>query len=554
MNCLRKNISLSVVFTLLQTACSTTPIVRLNPTNSSNAGASMTAAMHYLDTTRTAYRDSIGEQMEKESMLASALVGAGALVAILAAGTAHSDAILGVAAIGGTAYTLGNMNLRRQRVLTYQAGVEALNCAQRAVIPFDVPQNEAKELADLLNQLETSRRTLATIASRAQALRDALPERSLDRPPLDLTIALAGETRQAADNSLKSGRQYVASVTRASRELSTAVNRIDAAVVRSVIDSTPDLTNVPKLIAGLAGMMGSFAPGSGLETRITDGLGKLATAKSSNGQTDAQKMNQELAAAVLETATLSASVNDRLAGRVTAWSEDAFKDCGVAQVVADLAVSPPSLSFVAGVETRRVVEIGGGVKPYFIEVDGTVVDGFNLKPPIRFDNRAEVFVSSKVIASHNLNLRVSDSSPTAKVLNIPVAITAAVSAPAPAASAPKPATSAAKSAAPLPKPASSAHKNASPSAAAPSIDQALAILMPKGQFTHSGKAFLITAIPAKVGAASISIGVRCPAGDTTKYSQANLASSLMAQAGISEGPPKPAWGLKFAADGSCLAD
>lgn len=544
MNRLRTEAVLAVACAMTLASCSIAPVVRWKPESPASSGVSMTGAIQYMDTARTAYRDAVADQMDREANLSSALVGAGALVAILAASTAHHDAVFGVAALGGTAYALGNMNLRRQRVLTYQAGVEALNCAQRAVIPFDIPQDEAVELAKQLNLLDTSRLTLSATMARAQGLRDTLPAGSLEKPSLDEALALAVQTRQAADNTLRSGRQYVASVNRASRELVAAVDRIDAAVTRSVIDGMPDLSNVPKVISGLAGMMGGFAPGSVMETRVTEGLAKVATAKSDSAATPAQKITQQLAADALATASLTSTVNDRLAGRVTAWPEEAFKDCGVAQVVAELSLTPSSLNFVSGVEAKRVIEISGGIKPYFIEVDGQLVDGVSLKPPIRFDNRAEVSISSKVSESYNLNLRVSDSSPTAKVLSMPLAIASAAtpSVPKIVASAPKPVASAQK------VPASGARTGAA------AIDQAVAKLGKKGQFVHTGKTFVINNTPTKTDATTISLGVTCPPSDATKYNQADLAASLLAQADVRASSPKPEFSLKFKAVGSCLAD
>jgi hypothetical protein len=540
MSSLRKEVVLVVACAVALASCSTAPIARWKRESPATSGVSMTGALGYLDTARTAYRDAVADQMDREASLSSALVVGGALVAILAASRAPRDAIFGVAAIGGTSYALGNMSLRRQRVLTYQAGVEALNCAQRAVIPFDIPQDEAQALVKSLNALDSSRLTLVDTLARAQSIRDGLPAGSQEKAPLDTAISLAMQTRAAADSTMKSGRQFVGSLNRASRELVAAVDRIDAAVTRSVIDGSPDLSNVPKVIAGLAGMMGIFAPG--VEGRVTDGLASYATAtaKSDLTQTPAQKIMQQLAIDALATASLTSSVNDRLANRVTAWPEDAFKDCGVAQVVTDLTVDPASLNFVAGVESHKGFDIAGGVKPYFVQLDGQVVDGVNVRSPVRFDNHVEVTVLSNVTDSYSLTLRVTDSSPTARVLNMTMAI-------APAAAASSPAAAASK-----PRPPSSAPKEAGTGTGKKAIDLALDKLGAKGQFIHAGKTFIVSPKPALSDATTISLGVTCPPGDTTKYRQADLAASLITQAQVNAGPPKPAWNIRIT--GACLAD
>lgn len=531
---------------LALSACSTAPVVTWRRDDGAVSGRDMPQAMQYLQTARNAYRGAVAQQMADESGLATMLVGTGALVALLAAGGAHRDAILGATAIGGTAYAFGNMNLRRTRVLTYQAGVEALNCAQRAVIPFDMPADELAALSRDLDQLEGSRARLNAARHGADQVRGLTSGN--DRARLDQAIALADEVAQSAARSLRAGREFAGASRRASRELVAAVDRIDAAVVRSVIDTTPDLSNVPKVIGGLAGMMGSFAPGAGLDNVLATALSGAAarsnaiTAKSAAGQ-QPTRVDQEVRAlsdATIETGNLVGAVNARLAGRATAWPEDAFRDCGVTQVVSALSVDPASLAFAPGVARTRSIEIAGGVKPYFVELDGGPIDGISLKPPLRFDSRAEVSVSSTVTGTHALSLRVLDSSPTARSISVPVTVAPPAAAPAPAANA-----SAAKPGAAAPKPA----KPAAP-AAGTGMSQAAQALQNKGQFTFGGKPYVIVAVGPASGTV-LPIQVNCPAG-ASAATQAQLGAALVAEAGI----PKPkGWSLRFAAvgGGNCVA-
>lgn len=546
----RKEVVFSVACAMALASCSTAPIVRWKRNGLAESGASMEAAVRYLDGARTAYRDTVADQMAREANLSTALVGAGALVAILAASTAHRDAVFGVAAAGGTAYALGNMNIRRPRVQIYQAGVEALNCAQRAVIPFDIPKEEAQDLAQMLGQLDESRRILGDTLRQAQAFGNPLP------PALIEAIARAVQARQAADTSLKSGRQFLNTVNRASRELVAAVDRIDAAIARAVIDSTPDLSNVPKVISGLAGMMGSFAPGAGLDARVAQGLANRAAEKgasivamSAGPETRDEQLVRQLTEDTLTTASDAASIDAFMEGRVVAWPEETFKDCGVTQAMTELSLNPASLVFVQGVEARRVVEIQGGVKPYFVEVDGQMVDGVTVRPPIRFDNRVEVGVASKVTTPHTLNLRVSDSSPTAKVLNLPLSIGPAT----PAAAAPP---AAAPPAAPGGRGAGTPAVVPNPSAA---VSTAQAKLQQIGSFAHANKQFFIGR-PRIVDANTVEVLLACPVEKTPeKYKQADLVDSLLRTAGLSRtGPGGAAWALKFKstanAKPACLAD
>jgi hypothetical protein len=544
---IRREMVCAVACAMTLSACSVAPIVRwqregaAGPSGTAAVpGASMDAALRYLGMARAAYGDAVADQMAHEARLSSVLVGTGALVAILAASTAHRDAVFGTAALGGTAYALGNMNLRRTRVLTYQAGVEALNCAQRAVIPFDISPDDATDLAGRLDTLDIAHARLAATITQAEALSDGLPARSSERPMLQEAIAAASQMRQTAGTTLASGRQFLAAVRRAARELVAAVDRIDAAVARSVIDSTPDLSNVPKVIGGLAGMMGSFAPGAGIEARAGESLARLAaTPKGTLSDTPVQRMVRQLDDDARAAASAVARVSGQLTGRALAWPEDAFKDCGVAQVVTELSLEPAALNVVPGSEVRRVVRIAGGVKPYFVEFDGPVVEGVVLKPPVRFDDRLEVGVSSKVAGTHRLTVRVIDSSPTAKVTSLSLTI-------APAASAP--------TRAPVPAARPTAPPVVAPAAGSASIDRVIAKLKDRSSFVHAGKNFVLIAAPARADATTIALDIACPSGSTTMFTQAALAASLLGQAGVDTGLPRPAWRLRFKANGACLAD
>lgn len=528
---------------LALTACGTPPIVSWHRDDQAVAGRSMGEAMQYLQTARNAYRAAVTQQMAAEADLANVLVGTGALVLLLAAGNAHRDVLLGTAALGGTAYVIGNMNLRRTRVLTYLAGVEALNCAQRAVIPFDIDSGEAAQITSLLNQLENARTLLNARKAQLERMRPATSGSA--RVRVDQGLALAEEVSNAAGKSLNTGREFIASAHRASRELVAAVDRIDVAVARSVIDSTPDLSNVPKVISGLAGMMGGFAPGSGLEGVLTSslaaagGISQEIRAKSANNRTHVDLALEALADATVTTATLVEAVNSRLAGRTTAWPEDAFRDCGVAQVVAALSVDPASLSFAPGAARTRSLAISGGIKPYFVEMEGEPIAGVTIKPPVRFESRADVSVSSTVTGTHVFSLWVLDSSPTGRRVSVPVSI-----APPPPANAPAAAASPAAVVVPAPPTA--------PAAGAGTAAQAAARLRSKGQFRVGGKPLVIVTTNAPSSGA-VAVQVQCPAGDA-KFTQAQLRDALLAEAGL---PATPAgWTLRFAAvaGGTCISD
>jgi hypothetical protein len=532
-----------VACTLALSACSTTPILTWQKdTTSTDPGASMPTAMAFMDSGRNAYRKAVADQMRDEAYVANGLLGAGALITALAVGKVHRDAIVGTALVAGTAYGMGNLNLKRTRVLTYLAGIDALNCSERAVLPYAISASELGAITKAIDELDASRSELIKAINAAKAARDVRKKTDgLDSPLIDATLPNAELTQQSADTTIKAGRQYTASASRAARELVAAVNRIDAAVVRSQIDSTPDLSAVPGVVSGLAGMAGSFAPGAGVETLVADSLKKSISSKSGAKVVDDSVDN--LVRAMQDTAQKNTTASALLAGRAVPWAEDAFKDCGVAQIVAPLAVAPTTLSFTVGVDGKRLVDISGGVKPFFVEVDGPSVDGLVVKAPVRFDSRAEVsIVGSKVTKPFETTLRISDSSPTARVVTVPLSVVAASTASAPANA---PANGKTPPAKKDPKPNK-------PGAGGTSLDAALELLKSKGSFKHAGLAFKIPNVPSKTDDKTINVPLGCPDGDA-KFKPDAVATSLLAEIGITAKPPARTWDVHFEPVGkNCL--
>jgi hypothetical protein len=414
-------------------ACTTTPLLQFERGDSGAAGASMPSALGYLSKFRSAYQGAVSDQINREHQLTNGLVGAGALVAALAVGKAHRDAITGAAFLAGTAYTVGNVNNPRTRVLIYQAGVEALNCAERAVGPYAISSDEAIKISGALDAVQRLRPAVQSALDKGAPVRAGSPGPQAEPAAAvyDEVKRLADELLISSDQTLKAGREFVAASQRGARELVSAVNVIDAAVSRSVITSTPELSSLPNLVSGLAGAIGSFAPGAGIDQRITDGLKAAGGAVTGTTEpTPMEKAAAELKAAVQKLATAQSEANSLLAGRTGAFPADAFKDCGVAQVVTPLAVSPTSLTFVAGREAKRSLLIDGGVKPYFVEIDGPVLAGVSIKAPIRFDNRIEVAVAAdKAKEAGETTLRIIDSAPSARSLAVVLTLTASTDKP-----------------------------------------------------------------------------------------------------------------------------
>lgn len=507
---------------LLLVSCAAPPIARWKRDNPAKAAASMDSAMERLEAARSTYREAYIDQLDREHGVSSVVIGAGTLVTLLAAGKAGSDAILGAAAIGGATYAVGNLTLRRLRVQTYQAGVDALDCAQQAATPFNVPKPEIDALLARMGTLEKSQADLSTLIAEARRVRARLPAGSTEAPMLDEAIATAASTQQAARNALDQGQQFVSAVSSAAGQLVATVDRIDSAVDRAITEATPDLGSIKAQLASMPEMIGILAPS--LQSRAASVLEKTNTAKarSAGGGTDADKAAQALAAASLETAIASDAVNNYLKTRaITGTPDAALKACNLARVITALAVDPATLSFSTGVFTEHPVSIQGGVPPYVTRLEGPRIDGVTEKLS---GNEVVVSVSGNVTGSHQLNLKISDLSQPPKIVRIPVTIAPPVA----AASAP-----------------GAASPPAAPATA--SAEQAAAAMRQKNPFMHAGKAMAMSGVQAQ--GKVITVALLCAASDGS-YTQDALSKSLLAQAGIAS-TPKPAWTLKFS--GACLA-
>ena len=514
------------------------------------AVASMPAAMVELHALRKEYRTAISAHLNDERTLSNVLVGAGSLVLAIALGSAHRDAIAGTALVAGTGYTLGSSNLQRPRLLVYQAGVEALNCVERAAAPL-VTGDDASGVQAGVEALRAARAGVTDAILRGRQARDAVPINAdaniKDAQEFDTAVADGNTAMQASDSTLAAGLALLTASRRGARQLLAAVNGVHDAVQRALIAATPDLSAVPGLVSGLAGTAASFAPGAGLDTLAAtklEGALKIKTQNAPAAPTALQSATAAVRLATLGLVQAQRSLAAMLEGHTTVWPADAFKDCGVAQVVATLSVDPASTSFTVGSDGRRTLDISGGVKPYFVEFDGDVIEGLNLRAPMRFDTRIELQASGdKLKKPIDSALRVVDSSPSGKAVRVPISVAAASPTPTPTPApipipTPTPTGAAGTAGAiPQPKPSPPTPQPAtSTSPATPAtggvgsaaLNMALEALKRKDSFVLAGKTFTRTGIPTRQGDVLMT-DVRCPAGVTT--TRAAIASAYLSEAG-----------------------
>ena len=424
-------------------ACAS-PIVRWQaPSGTEEKPQTLAYARAYAATAREAYRSEIASQFNASNNLGAGLIGLGSLVAALAAGSAHRDAILGTTLLGGTAYAVGQWNLRPQRLLIYQAGVEGMNCALAAVIPLSMSDTDLGSLraglADIEARVGSTNAAIDVAAAALAPLRSRLEPADIARD--DAILTAAADAVVLANKVLPAGRQLAARVQRVGLELISTVDRIAAAVDKAVQSTLPDLSSVPKIVAGLAGNAGSFAPGSGVEASLKEALANAGITPKSGSLID-QNASAEAKARKLETDDLEtklvavdkqrrellaavAGVQARISAVDSSATADALKSCGVADLPLGLKLTADKLSFPGGTDASKAFVISGGNKPYVLELLDSPVDGLSVKGPVPGESRAQVSVT-QALTSGSFSLLVMDSSAQMQTQKVSIEVGAPV--------------------------------------------------------------------------------------------------------------------------------
>lgn len=453
-------VMLALASGLVLGGCTSAPVARWERGSLAQAGSSFSSATDYLGKARTHYETTVAEQMAHERNLSNGLIGTGAVVLALATAKVHADAILGASLLAGTGYALGNRNLPRNRVMIYLEGIKALGCVEQAAAPLaplgSIPTDELS-------------RELGTLAVRQSQVDDALTSAQKLQPPVPTEeAARLSQLQRSADEAKAAGVKVTAAAheqlgasAKAGHLMVAAVNEVDEAVTRAVVEDTPKLSTVPSAIGGLRDMTAAFAPGIDLKIMVPEAPSPAPAATSrremarlqgliqSQGGSDNALLRQLLAALAdaqededtsakkaaqaakkIEDSTnaliAQAKVVQTLTMRTAASiKNDAFSGCGVAAAVPKLTATPATLSFKIKTPSRSIIDIQGGTPPYFAEWDGPTSTALSIKPPIRYDTRVEVTATpvKPEATALQTRLRITDSAPTPRPVYVDVSLT-----------------------------------------------------------------------------------------------------------------------------------
>lgn len=327
---------------------------------------------------RAVYYEAVQEQVGTAQTATNGLTWLGTLIAGMAAGNVHRDGILGTALIGGTAYGLTQAQLDGRRLDIWTAGLEALDCAKNASLPFNLGEERLKDLRAAYRRVADARQA---VGQAAQAVRDFLAShKGADGSDEALTAATRAEA--AADEAQRT-QAALSSLLGAARggELSAAVDRIQTGVTKAIKDTTIGPQAVKQLVGGLGGFAEVLAPGSGIADQLGNAFRRVQTAKASAQSGSLGELDGPLARLKAATDELQAALGDATAllGDVKVDQvATALQACGVSIAASTLKLTPSLLVFTQGSAASKGLVISGGKPPYEVEALDELPDGLSL--------------------------------------------------------------------------------------------------------------------------------------------------------------------------------
>ncbi len=245
--------------------------------------------------------------------------------------------------------------------------------------------------------------------------------------PLKDRIKATGAVVALGNQTIAPGRQLQGNVGASGTRLKEAVDRIDASIVKALLDTLPDLSSVTKVIASLSGFAGAIAPGAGIDALLGQSLANVQAKSGLTIQSDTTPppippgVTQALGtmdAAVARVATSTRIVQGYLASHDAALHADALADCGLGDVSFPLTPTPALVNVDPGGAPQFVV-INGGTPPFEVRQSGS---GLVLTGPVKLERSFQVAAAASAAAGTNLNLLITDSSNPVKSQTLGVAV------------------------------------------------------------------------------------------------------------------------------------
>lgn len=415
--------------------------------------ASMAESMQKLNHVRAKYHDAIRRQRQTSLDATTGLAWLGTAIVGATYGHASEAWIVGTAMIGGTTYGLTRAQLDARQVELWQQGIEALDCARRASLPLDVGSARQEAINKAIERLVEARDNVETRASEVSAQVDLLGRSKVPNIAL-VDQAVRGAASAVADaDTAKSAGQALLDASRG-RELSSAVDRVDAQVLRATENVAIDVSSVKSLVAGIGGFASIFVPG--IDGTLGQAMSKWTSASANtkfapqSGKEDPappadttalRAALEQLATDMRTLASRQAAVKAAVSSVDAAAVSEALKGCNVVGVATALVLQPSSLEFVEKKADGKGVSVSGGTPPYEVSLlDPVAGDTVAIAFSGGMSDHLQVKVTAGVSAG-TYTVAVKDNSTSHRVVTLPVNVSIAPT--------PSPASSPAPSSSPV---------------------------------------------------------------------------------------------------------
>ena len=429
-----KSIACAALCTTMS-ACSVNPIVNWQRQSPSvSAIDTMEVARIEAATLKEAIHKKVDEQIGMQVRLNDSLLGLGVFTIAAAVGKAHRDVYLAGGLLAGIASLYGTLNLNKPRLEIYQSGIGAVNCAVEAVRPLQVGATQLSDIKTASTALRIKIDPLARAISGAEIefAAAASLDASLTKQIRD-QIDAARKTQVDAINVLADADGLPGQVTNAASRLRGTLEAIGDQVNKLVSGTIVDQSAIPQMIAGLAGLAGSFAPGLGLEKLISARIEGWTKAEG-RGEGPSPALSQGLQTALINLAAAKSGVDVEsipLASRLAPYkghnSADALKACGVSDVALALKVDRDEVRFTDNADDMQSVtlDVSGGVKPYGARFRESPTRGVEALSPLQGNSNVEIRVPKTVKGPLELTLVISDSASPRRSKEVKVKIESA---------------------------------------------------------------------------------------------------------------------------------
>lgn len=369
------------------------------------------------------YRSYIAEVEERHDVTNS-LIGLGAITLGLAAGGAHSDAILISSGLGATIYAYSQAGRSEKPLLAYKAGIEAVLCAELAMLPF----TESDGVSSLKDALRRTQDAVTHLQMKNGKLLAAIRNYSTFAEANQSVLTGARQTAASVEQGInEASAVFIKAVVlqrgadQAGRQLRHATDKIVMKVNEAVGDVTVSLDALPGIIAGIGEATGIIAPGLGVPAYLTekakdafregDAEPQSATTIKPVDERDAAAMKRRELLLQAESKVQTAETDVRTAqaflsmqtSTLVAINEsinrqevvEGLKKCAVGDLGGGLSVSADTVELNARQAGKRRIVVTGGQRPYRAVWMSSPNKGLELQAPVGMGQIIEVIATEE---------------------------------------------------------------------------------------------------------------------------------------------------------------